>query len=140
MMANAIAEGAKTIQGVDVELLRIGKPFSLSSLEEADGIIIGSPTTYGSVTPKMKLFLDSIQELKEHMALSGKVGSVFGSYHWDRDDVINRLLLYLERLGIHVVTTPVSLEHALQEEVQIDDSGIRKCRELGRKVAERSQS
>ena len=140
MMAKAVAEGVKTIQGVDVEVLKLGKPFSLSSLVEANAIIIGSPTIYGSVTPEMKTFLDSIQELKEHMNLSGKVGGVFGSYQWDREGAINRLSSYLERLDIQIVTAPVTLEHALHEEAQMDDDAIRKCFELGRAVAEHCQS
>src|SRR5690606_13697193 len=48
-------------------------------LAEADAIILGSPTRYGSVTAQMRAFLDATGSLWGAGALIGKVGSGFTS-------------------------------------------------------------
>lgn len=101
-MAQAVAEGAREIDGMDVEIKRVPETLSpeiiaamgatdaqkamehipvatLKDLEEADGIIFGSGTRFGNMTAQMKAFLDSTGGLWAKGALVGKVGSVFTS-------------------------------------------------------------
>ena len=56
-MAKSIAEGAKAVSGVDVVLKKLGEPFSLGILDDADALILGSPAHYGHVTLEMRDFL-----------------------------------------------------------------------------------
>jgi len=74
-MAEKIATGLKT-EGVDVELKNITqtKPEDLLSF---DGIIIGSPTYYGSMAFQIKELLD--KTVKFHGKLDGKLGAAFSS-------------------------------------------------------------
>ena len=101
-MAQAVAVGAKEIEGMDVEIKRVPETLSpeiiammgateaqkamehipvasLKDLEEADGIIFGTGTRFGNMTAQMKAFLDSTGSLWAKGALVGKVGSVFTS-------------------------------------------------------------
>lgn len=138
-MAKAIVEGVESIKRVDAKLLKIGKPFSISTFDLADAIIIGSPTIYGGVTQEMKMLLESLKCLKEakKLKLSGKIGGIFASYGWDGGWVADALSSEMELLGIKMVAPPVSIVHGVYEEVNIDEIGLQKCRDLGKAVAEK---
>jgi len=51
IMAKAIVDGARSVEGVDVKLLQIGERFSIRRLESADAIVFGSSNVYNSVCP-----------------------------------------------------------------------------------------
>jgi flavorubredoxin len=138
-MAEAVCEGGKAIQGTEVEKLKVGTPFSILKLDEADGIIFGSPTIYGSVTPEMKTFIEAVKEHKKtnKLQLIDKVGGVFGSYGWDGGWVVDKLTIELEYLGIKIVTPPVSVVHGIYDKVDLDEDSRQKCLELGRTVAKK---
>ena len=97
-MAKAVAEGAETVDGVEVTVKRVpelmtdeqlkqagGKTdqsaelASPSELAEYDGIIFGAPTRFGNVPGQMRNFMDQTGGLWAKGALVGKVGSVFTS-------------------------------------------------------------
>jgi len=102
-LAQAVAEGAREIKGMDVQIKHVPETLSpeiiarmgateapkamehipvatLKDLEEADGIIFGTGTRFGNMTAQMKAFLDSTGGLWAKGALVGKVGSVFTSH------------------------------------------------------------
>jgi NAD(P)H dehydrogenase (quinone) len=141
-MAEAVGEGAKEIQGTELEMLKVGTPFSISKLDEANGIILGSPTIYGSVTPEMKSFIEAIKEHKKtkKLTLSNKIGGVFGSYGWDGGWVVDKLAIDLENLGIKVVAPPVSVVHGIYDKVGLDEDSLQKCLELGTTIAKKLTS
>ena len=97
-MANAIAEGARTVPGVEVVIKRVPETIpaeafkaaggkadqaaaiaSPNELAEYDGIIFGVPTRFGNMSGQMRNFLDQTGGLWVKGALLGKVGSVFAS-------------------------------------------------------------
>lgn len=101
-MAEAAAEGARSVEGVEAILrqvpetlapeilaktgaLEAKKAFAhvpeatVRDLEEADGIIFGAPSRFGMMASQMKAFLDSTGGLWARGALAGKVGSVISS-------------------------------------------------------------
>lgn len=97
-MANAIAEGARTVDGVEVTLKRVPETLSEEAaqkmgakldqsapvatpaeLAEYDAIIFGTPTRFGNMAAQMRNFLDQTGGLWVKGALIGKVGSVFTS-------------------------------------------------------------
>lgn len=97
-MANAIAEGARTVDGVEVTLKRVPETLSdeaaqkmgakldqnapvasPAELADYDAIIIGTPTRFGGMATQMRSFLDQTGGLWAKGALIGKVGSLFTS-------------------------------------------------------------
>jgi NAD(P)H dehydrogenase (quinone) len=101
-LAEAVAEGAREIPGANVEVLQVAEtlPAELLAkigaaeakkafahvpladpkrLAEADAIILGSPTRYGSAASQMQAFIDATGALWASGALVGKVGSAFSS-------------------------------------------------------------
>lgn len=97
-MANAVAEGARSVANVEVTLKRVPETIppdaakqhgvkldqaapvaSPKELSDYDAIIFGSPTRFGNMTAQMRNFLDQTGGLWVKGALVGKVGSVFTS-------------------------------------------------------------
>jgi NAD(P)H dehydrogenase (quinone) len=97
-MANAIAEGARAVDGVEVTLKRVPELMSDEAaqkhgakldqaapvaspkeLGDYDAIIFGTPTRFGNMAAQMRNFLDQTGGLWVKGALVGRVGSVFTS-------------------------------------------------------------
>ncbi|HOU51546.1 MAG: NAD(P)H-dependent oxidoreductase [Smithella sp.] len=57
MMANAVAEGAKSIEGVEVVLKRAADA-TAEDLLSADGLAVGSPENFGYMSGMIKDFFD----------------------------------------------------------------------------------
>jgi len=147
-MAKAVAEGVNSVKGVEVELHKVGTRFPITIIDEADAIILGSPTYYGNVTPEMRAFIESALELKtaKKLRLRGKIGGVFGSYGWDGGWAAGRLGELLKSLGIKLVPPIVSALDQMggpwwsstnSKGVCFNEESLRKCRELGRTMAQK---
>ncbi len=97
-MAGAIADGARSIDGVDVTIKRVpdlvspevakkhgakldqAAPLAApAELADYDAIIFGTPTRFGNMAAQMRNFLDQTGGLWVKGALVGKVASVFAS-------------------------------------------------------------
>jgi NAD(P)H dehydrogenase (quinone) len=97
-MAGAIAEGARSVEGVEVTLKRVAEtmPEDIAKkygakldqaapiaepgeLADYDAILFGTPTRFGNMAAQMRNFLDQTGQLWLKGALVGKVGSVFAS-------------------------------------------------------------
>lgn len=97
-MAGAIAEGASSVDGVEVTIKRVPETLSEESakrngvkldqaaeiatpgeLGDYDAIIFGTPTRFGNMAAQMRNFLDQTGGLWVKGGLVGKVGSVFTS-------------------------------------------------------------
>jgi len=97
-LADAIAEGARGVEGVEVTIKRVPELMppdvakkhgakldqaapvaSPGELADYDAIIFGTPTRFGNMAAQMRNFLDQTGGLWVKGALVGKVGSVFTS-------------------------------------------------------------
>jgi NAD(P)H dehydrogenase (quinone) len=97
-MAGAIAEGARSVAGVEVTVKRVPELMgeeaarkagakldqaapiaSPAELADYDGILFGTPTRFGNMAAQMRSFLDQTGGLWVKGALIGKVASVFTS-------------------------------------------------------------
>ena len=97
-LANAVAEGARSVANVEVTVKRVPELMTAQKLAEVggkvnqaapvadpkeladyDAIIFGSPTRFGNMTAQMRNFLDQTGSLWVKGALVGKVSSVFTS-------------------------------------------------------------
>jgi flavorubredoxin len=86
LMAEAIAAGAGGVDGVRVSLydLQGGEvhPF-VDLIEEADGLVFGSPTINGDAVKPVWDLLSSLTAVN----VRGKLGAAFGSYGWSGEAV-----------------------------------------------------
>lgn len=98
ILANAVAEGARRVTGIDVSIKRVpetmpeeafkaagGKtdqPAPIASpgeLADYDAIIVGTPTRFGNMSGQMRTFFDQTGGLWAKGSLRGKVASAFTS-------------------------------------------------------------
>lgn len=136
LMAEAIAEGAKSVSGATVEMRRAPETLSPEILEKmgaleaqksfnhvpvctvaelgtADALIFGTPTRYGNMCGQMRQFLDATGQLWVSGALVGKAGSVFTSsatQHGGQESTILSFHTTLLHLGMVIVGLPYSFQ------------------------------
>jgi NAD(P)H dehydrogenase (quinone) len=97
-LAQAVAEGARRVEGVEVTVKRVPETMDPEAfkaaggkadqeapiaapdeLAEYDAIIVGTPTRFGNMAGQMRTFFDRTGGLWAKGGLVGKVGSVFSS-------------------------------------------------------------
>ena len=127
-MATAVAEGARSVSGVDVTIKRVpelmseevarsagaklDQPALIATVEELgsyDAIIFGTPTRFGNMCAQMRNFLDQTGGLWASGTLIGKVGSVFtstGTQHGGQETTITSFHTTLFHHGMIVVGAP----------------------------------
>ncbi|MCW4017292.1 MAG: flavodoxin family protein [Candidatus Bathyarchaeota archaeon] len=133
-MAHAIAKGAQN-SGAEVTVKRAEKVVN-KDLQEADGIIMGSPTYYGQMSGKLKQAIDDSVEL--HTKLTGKVGAAFTSSGGAASGAETTLLSILQAMLVHgmIIQGNAAGSHygaAVKGAPQPED--LKVCEELGAKVA-----
>jgi len=74
-MAKLIKDGVLS-EGVEAELKRV-EDTTVEDLLSSDGIIMGSPTYYGTMAAELKKLIDD--SVSHHGNLDGKVGAAFSS-------------------------------------------------------------
>ena len=134
-MAQAAAEGVRSVAGTEVLLRRVPETLpgdvlqkmgaaqdeqqakvpecSVDELGEADAIIFGTPTRFGNMCGQMRQFLDATGRLWASGALIGKVGSVITSsntQHGGQESTIPSFHITLLHQGMIVVGLPYSFE------------------------------
>ncbi|HWQ19028.1 MAG TPA: flavodoxin domain-containing protein, partial [Methanotrichaceae archaeon] len=77
LMAESIAEGAKTVSGIEILLKEV--PYAIpDDVKDADAILLGGSTYNHKLIESMNAYLGSLGKLD----LKGKLGLAFGSYGW----------------------------------------------------------
>jgi len=133
-LAEAVAEGAREVEGAEVSLYQVPELVPEEVLErsgakaaraafahipvakpeqlaEADAIIFGTPTRFGNMCAQMRNFLDQTGPLWAKGALIGKVGSVFTStatQHGGQETTITSFHSTLLHHGMIIVGVPYS--------------------------------
>jgi len=134
-MAKLVAEGVRTEPGVLVDVIKV-EDFPAEKAKEYDGLIIGSPTYYGSMAYQIKkLFDDSVSF---HGELTGKVGGAFssavnigGGNETTITGILNAMLIH----GM-VVQGIETGDHFGTVSIGSPDSRVKKqCQVLGERVA-----
>lgn len=127
-MAQHIAEGAKSVAGVEVTLKRVPETIPVDQaraigvkvdqaapvamvdeLADYDAIIFGTPTRFGNMAGQMRTFLDQTGGLWMKGALVGKIGSVFastGTQHGGQETTITSFHTTLLHHGMVIVGVP----------------------------------
>lgn len=133
-MAEFVEEGVKA-EGVPVTLKSVEDTLP-EELLEYDGIILGSPTYYGTMAWPLKKLLD--ESVRFHGQLEGKVGAAFSSAANVGGGNETTVLSILQALLIHgmVVQGDPGGDHYGAVAVNAPDNRAQvQCRELGRRVA-----
>jgi flavodoxin I len=125
-MAEAIAEGARTVQGVEVEVKRYEAP---QRLVDFDAVLIGAPTYHHTMTNNIKNFLEKIAF--HNVNLKGKIGTAFGSHGWSGEAPRLVLETMENKFEMQVLKPPLLVKYTP------DKDGLQKCRELGETVADK---
>ena len=129
-MAEAVAEGARTVPDTEVTTKRVPElvpqevantsgmklnqaaPIAtVDELANYDAIIFGTPTRFGNMCAQMRNFLDQTGGLWMKGALVGKVGSVFAStatQHGGQETTITSFHTTLLHQGMVIVGLPYS--------------------------------
>jgi NAD(P)H dehydrogenase (quinone) len=133
-MAEAVAEGARSVKGAEVKVLQVEETIPKDILEkigaaeakkkfahipvakpddlaDADAVIFGCPTRFGNMTGQMRNFLDQTGAIWAKGALIGKVGSVFtssGAQHGGQESTILSFHITLLHHGMIIVGVPYS--------------------------------
>jgi multimeric flavodoxin WrbA len=77
-IARHVAEGARTIEHTEVELLKAQDlAIAPEPLASFDGLVFGSPTYLGGVSGPFKSFMDSTGKMWRQQALRGKLAAGF---------------------------------------------------------------
>lgn len=135
-MAEAVAEGARKVEGMEVEIKQVPETLSseilhkigaaeakkafahipvadIGDLTKADAIIFGFPTRFGSMPSQMKTFIDETGSLWAKGALTGKIGSVFTStsaQHGGQESTILGFYPVLLHHGMLITGLPYSFQ------------------------------
>ncbi|NJP05108.1 MAG: NAD(P)H:quinone oxidoreductase [Chloroflexaceae bacterium] len=135
-MAEAVASGAREVEGAEVMLRRVPETLpevvlekmgaveaqrafahipicTVDELPQADAIIFGTPTRFGNMCGQMRQFLDATGQLWANGALIGKVGSVFTStatQHGGQESTILSFHTTLLHHGMVIVGLPYSFQ------------------------------
>jgi len=131
-MAQAVAEGAGGVDGVEADIKRVPETMpedvareagakldqdapeaTVDDLADYDAIVLGTPTRYGNMCGQMRNFLDQTGRLWAKGALEGKIGSVFTStatQHGGQETTITSCHTTLLHLGMLIVGVPYSCE------------------------------
>jgi flavodoxin I len=122
-MAEAIANGAKTIKGTDV-LLKDAYEASAEDVKDANAIVLGGSTYNYKLIKAMDPFLEELAKLD----LKGKVGAAFGSYGWSGEGGPT-LVARMKSFGMKVIEPGTMAVQVPSKE------DIEKCFMLGRAIA-----
>ena len=142
-MAEAVAEGARQVEGAEVTIRRVPEsvpqevlkqigaaeaqqafahiPVAVpSELGDYDAIIFGTGTRFGNMTGQMRNFLDQTGGLWMQGALVGKVGSVFTSSSTQHGGQESTILSFHTTL-LHHGLVIVGLPYTFQGQMRIDE-------------------
>lgn len=135
IMAGAVAEGARSVEGTEITLKRVPELMpedvarkagakldqaapiaTVDELPHYDAIIFGTPTRFGNMCAQMRNFLDQTGRLWLNGSLIGKVGSVFTStatQHGGQETTITSFHTTLLHQGMIIVGVPYSCQEIL---------------------------
>jgi NAD(P)H dehydrogenase (quinone) len=135
-MAEAVADGARSVPGAEVVLKRVPETLprevlekmgaleaqkafesvpvaTVADLAEADAVIFGTPTRFGNMAAQMRSFLDATGGIWMQGALVGKVGSVFastGTQHGGQESTLLSFQVTLLHHGMVIAGLPYAFQ------------------------------
>jgi NAD(P)H dehydrogenase (quinone) len=133
-LAQAVEEGAKSVEGVEVVMRRVEElvpdfviekderwaemkkhieanfePAKTEDLLDADAVIFGSPTRFGNMSSQLKYFIDKTAGVWLQGGLAGKVGAAFtstSSMHGGQESTLLSMYLPMLHHGMLICGIP----------------------------------
>jgi flavodoxin I len=124
-MANAVADGARSVSDVLVDLSFHIDPEELGSF---DAVLVGSPTYHHEMPVDFKKLFE--EAAAKNVSLKGKIGAAFGSYGWSGEAPKLILEIMKNKFEMQVVEPPLLAKYAP------DQNMLNACRSLGKDVSE----
>lgn len=145
-LARFIAEGAKMIEGAEVEIKQVPETLprefffdkpdlqkakesfadiptaSIEDLTTADGVAFGSPVHFGSFASQLKQFIDQLSPVFIRGSMVGKPAAFFtasGSLHGGEEATLLSMMIPMLNLGM----IPVGVPYPIQGEGPEFDAG-----------------
>jgi NAD(P)H dehydrogenase (quinone) len=134
-MAESIADGVRKEKSIEVNVMPV-KDVRVEEMLEANGIIIGSPTYYGSMSSEVKKLLDD--SIKFHGKLDGKIGGAFsssGNIGGGNETTIMDILKALLIHGMIIQGTPRGDHYGPVAVGKPDERSKNLCIEYGHRIA-----
>ncbi|MBP2144377.1 multimeric flavodoxin WrbA [Methanococcus voltae] len=118
----------------------------VDSMDEADGIILGSPVYFGGVSAQLKMIMDRSRSLRANRKLKNKVGaaiSVGASRNGGQETTIRQIHDYMHIQSMIVVADEFPTAHyggtgwgSTPGDCANDEFGTMTAQNVGKKVAE----
>ena len=124
-MAKAVAEGARSVTGTEVEL---NYYVPVEELAGYDAILVGVATYHHDMPVTFKSYFEDAAV--KNINLKGKTGAAFGSYGWSGEAPKLIIEIMKNKFEMNVTEPPLSNKYAP------DQAGLDKCFDLGKRVAE----
>jgi flavorubredoxin len=124
-MAKAVAEGAKTVGNIEVEL---NYHVEADELDKFDAILMGAPTYHHDMPIDMKKLFE--EAAVKGISLKGKVGAAFGSYGWSGEAPKLLLEIMKNKFEMQVIEPPLLAKYVP------DNNMLDMCRDFGRRISE----
>jgi flavodoxin I len=124
-MANAVADGARSVERTDVELNYYVPEEQLSTY---DAILVGTPTYHHDTPGTIKNYFE--EAAAKNVVLKGKTAAAFGSYGWSGEAPKLVLEIMKNRFGMNLTEPPLLANYTP------DQTSLEKCFALGKRVAE----
>jgi len=128
-IAAAIAE-----EGLVVECKKV-EDADIDELLDVDGLVVGSPTYYGTMAAEIKKFLDD--SVRHHGKLDGKAGAAFASAAVTGQETT--VISILEALLIHgmiVQGDPRGHHYGVTSLGKPGEQDLERCKRFGKRFAE----
>ena len=123
-MAKAVAEGAQSVNGVEVQLSYHVEP---QELIVYDAIIVGAPTYRKEIPVDFKNLFE--EAAAKGISLKGKIGAVFGSYGWS-GEATKLVKDIMQKFEMQVTEPPLDAKYIPDQPMLVA------CRNLGKRVSE----
>ncbi len=103
-IASEIAIGMELVDGVKIALIQCSEAQSrIAEINDADAIVFGSPTYFGSVSSEMKVFFDSTSEIFMQKRWKDKIAAAFthsGSPSGDKLMTLMQMMVFAMQNGM----------------------------------------
>ncbi len=132
LLATRIAEALRG-EGLEVTCKKV-QDASVDELLDIDGVVIGSPTYYGTMAGEVKSFLD--RSVRHHMKLDGKVGAAFAtSGSTGHETTVLSILQALLIHGMIIQGDCKSLHYGVTSTGEAKESDALNCKRFAQRFA-----
>ena len=135
-MAHAVAEGAREVQGIEVDV-EPAETMTPDDLLNYDAIIMGSPVYFGTMAAELKQLIDD--SVKHFTKFDGKLGGAFASSGAAHGGNETTILDICKALMVHGMIVKGVAEGSHYGPVAVgnpSEDECAECRDYGREMAQ----